>query len=453
MPALSNRFEKSDFGKEFIWGAASSAFQTEGAWNIDGKSPSIWDTFSSNSKRTRQKGHAKQATNFYNRFPYDLDLLKEMNFSAFRFSLSWPRLLPNGTGNINKKGIDFYNKLIDTCLSLQITPWITLYHWDLPQCLENCGGWTNRDIVNWFTEYVSFCSRYFGDRVKHWMVLNDPLTFSALGYLLGKHAPGRKGLDNFLPAVHHAALCQSVGSQVIKDNVLNAMVGTTYSCSVVEPFRNIEKDCIAATKLDAGINRLLLEPALGLGYPLNDLPELKRIEDFFAHNDENRLPGKFDFIGLQYYFRVVVKQSLLSPFHIGEVKAVKRRVPVSSEGYEIYPQGLYRMIKKFNAYKDIKKFIISESGVCVPDKPVDSSRIMDTIRIYHHAKSLETILNCRREGIPVEGFFARSLTDNYEWTGGYSHRFGLVYVDNISQKRIIKDSGKWFQELLSKQVY
>ena len=449
MSELLNRINRSDFGSDFTWGAAASAFQTEGAWNTDGKGPSIWDTFSNRSRLSKHNNNAKIATDFYNRYGTDVSLLSDLNLGAFRFSISWPRILPEGTGKVNQKGIDFYNRLIDTCLSRNITPWITLYHWDLPQCLEDNGGWTNRDIIDWFKEYASVCSGHFGDRVKHWMVLNEPLAFIALGYLLGKHAPARKGLNNFLPALHHATLCQSEGSRVIKDNSKDAMVGSTFSCSVVDPYRNIENDCIAATKLDAGINRLLIEPALGLGYPLNDIPELQKIEKYFAPNDEKQIQCDFDFIGIQYYFRIVAAHSLLPPFHVREVKASKRKVPVSTMKYEIFPQGLYRMIKKFNAYKKVKKIIITECGICLPDKPIEPERIVDSERIQYYNKSLETILNCRREGIPVDGLFIWSLTDNYEWAEAYAARFGIFYLDYPSQKRIMKDSGKWIQKFLA----
>jgi beta-glucosidase len=257
-------------------------------------------------------------------------------------------------------------------------------------------------------------------------------------------------MSNFLPAIHHAALCQSVGARGVKTNVKNANVGSTFSCSVVEPFRNNEKDCIAATKLDTAFNRLFIEPALGLGYPIKDIPELSRIEEFFLQGDEKLLPCEFDFIGLQYYFRTVATHSCISPFHIKEVKATKRRVPTTTMKYEIFPQGLYRMIKKFNAYEKIRKIIITECGICLQDKPLDGTQIPDVGRIHYLSKSLEIILNCRREGIAVDGFFAWSLTDNFEWAEGYSPRFGLVYIEYPSQKRIMKDSGKWFKEFLSK---
>jgi beta-glucosidase len=451
MAEFTHRFEKSDFGEDFTWGTASSSFQTEGAWDAAGKSPSIWDTFLHYPRVTKQVPDPKICTDFYNRYASDLELLRSMNFSAFRFSLSWPRILPQGTGKVNPRGVDFYNKLIDTCLSREISPWITLYHWDLPQYLEAKGGWTNRDMVNWFKEYAAICAQYFGDRVKNWMVLNEPLSFTALGYLLGKHAPGRRGLRNFVPAIHHAALCQAEGSRVIKRTVPDARVGSTFFCAVVEPHRNTKKDCLAASKLDAALNRLFIEPALGLGYPLSEIPELRRIEDYYAPGDDDLLACDFDFIGLQYYFRVIAAYSRLHPFRLKEMKAAKRHAPLSLMNYEIYPQGLYRMIKKFRTYDKIKRIIITECGVCLPDQPVDATKIMDHGRIRYYIKSLETILNCRREGIPVDGFFAWSLTDNLEWAEGFEPRFGLVFVDYNTQTRIMKESGKWFKEFLSKK--
>ena len=205
-----------DFGSSFHWGAATSAFQTEGAYLTEGKGLSIWDVFSDLPGKIRGGDHARTACDFYNRYVHDLILLSYLNIKNFRFSLSWPRILPHGTGPRNSKGIDFYNRLIDYCLELGIEPWVTLYHWDLPQALEAKGGWTNRDIINWFTEYVETCVLLFGDRVRHWMVLNEPLVFTGAGHFLGVHAPGKRGLSNFLAAAHHAVLCQAIGGRVIR---------------------------------------------------------------------------------------------------------------------------------------------------------------------------------------------------------------------------------------------
>ena len=209
-------FSRKDFGDSFAWGAAISAYQTEGAAAADGKGLSIWDSFCTRKGKVADGDSGSTASNFYHHWQQDVGLLQQLNIPNFRFSISWPRVLPNGTGSVNYKGIDFYDRLIDRLLSLGIEPWVTLYHWDLPQALEGRGGWTNRGIVDWFSEYTSLCAHQFGDRVKHWMVLNEPLAFTGAGHFLGIHAPGRRWLKNFLPAVHHAALCQAAGGAHLK---------------------------------------------------------------------------------------------------------------------------------------------------------------------------------------------------------------------------------------------
>jgi beta-glucosidase len=444
------RFKASDFGEDFVWGAAASAFQTEGACRESGKSLSIWDTFSARRGRIKNSDTAEIATDFYNRFNHDLNLVREMQFKAFRFSLSWPRILPGGTGAPDPGGIDYYNNLINACLERGIEPWITIYHWDLPQILEERGGWTNRDMISWFEEYVSIVLKNFGDRVNNWIVLNEPIAFSGLGYLMGKHAPGRRGLRNFLPALHNACLCQAAGGRIIRGFNTMANIGTTYSVSSVIPASNTEEDCIAATRLDAGLNRLSIEPALGMGYPVKILPVLQRLEKYMHANDERDLKFDFDFIGLQYYFRVMIAHSWLPPFHLREIPPSKRGVPLSSMGYEIYPQGIFPVLKKIQQYSGIKKLIISEAGVSLPDQLLSSGQVCDTGRINYYGKLLESILLAKRIGIPISGFFAWSLTDNFEWSDGYDPRFGLVYVDYKTQNRYMKDSGKWFREFLNR---
>lgn len=438
----------TDFGKNFTWGTASAAFQTEGAWNKDGKSPSIWDTFSEQNGKIKNGENARTACDFYNRYPEDISLLKNMNFGAFRFSLSWPRILPGGTGAVNQKGIDYYNRLIDTCLEQNITPWITLYHWDLPQILEDKGGWTNRDIVSWFEEYCFVAASAFGDRVKNWIVLNEPMAFTSFGYLLGTHAPGKKGLKNFYPAVHHAALCQSLGAGTIKRIIPDAQVGSTFSCSQIDAVDDKPKNIEAAKRIDAALNRLFIEPAMGLGYPVNTLPFLDKMEKYFKPGDEELLKADFDFIGIQYYFRIVVKSSLIPPIFAREVKPEKRNVAVNTMGMEVYPEGIYAMIEKFSKYSNIKKIYITESGVCFDDTISPDGSIADYQRTQYFKATLEQVLKAKNAGFPVEGFFVWSLTDNFEWNFGYSPRFGLVYIDYPTQKRILKDSGKWFKDFM-----
>lgn len=289
----------TDFGENFIWGTATAAYQIEGAVNDDGRGPSIWDTFSKKPGKIKNNDHADVACDFYNLYESDLELVKKLGFTDFRFSVSWSRILPDGTGQKNQKGIDFYNRLIDKCLEMKITPWITLYHWDLPQALENRGGWKNRDIINWFSDYTKLCTLEFGDRVRNWIVLNEPMAVAGLGYTTGLHAPGKKGIWNFLPVVHHLAMCQAEGGRIIRNHVPDAYIGTALSCSFVKPFTRNPKDILAAKRADAVMNRLFIEPVLGLGYPTDAFPFLSGIQKYMLPGDDKKLEFDFDFIGLQ----------------------------------------------------------------------------------------------------------------------------------------------------------
>ena len=219
---FSDSLNSDDFGSEFLWGAACASYQVEGAWNIDGKGPSIWDSFTHKKGNIHQGDNGDTATDFYHRYAEDIALLKTMNFKVFRFSISWSRIFPSGTGEINQKGVDFYHQVIDECIKNNIEPWITLYHWDLPQALEDKGGWTNREILDWFKEYVSFCTLEYGAKVKNWMVMNEPAAFVGLGYMLGYHAPGKKGPYKFLKATHHACLAMADGGRMIRKNITDA---------------------------------------------------------------------------------------------------------------------------------------------------------------------------------------------------------------------------------------
>jgi len=438
----------SSFGGSFSWGVASSAFQTEGAPDVDGKGKSIWDTYTRSGKKNRNIEHASDTNNFYYHYKTDVRLLKEMNFGSFRFSLSWSRILPKGTGTINQKGIGFYNNLIDTCLENNITPWATLYHWDLPQSLQDKKGWVNRDIISWFEEYAYLAAKQFGDRVKNWMVLNEPMAFTSLGYLFGVHAPEKHGFRNFIPAMHHAALCQAIGGRVLRENVPGCNVGTTFSCSVVEPIDNQPKNIKAAARIDAALNRLYIEPLLGMGYPVNELPFLKGVSKYIKEGDFERLKFDFDFIGLQYYYRVIVKHHRLPPFNAIEVRPAFRGVLTNEMGFEVYPKGIYKILDKYSAYPQIKKIIITESGVCYMDFLTSGKVIKDYDRAEYHQQILSYILKAKNEGIPVDGYFVWSLTDNFEWGEGIVPRFGLIYIDYHNQMRIMKESGKWFKKFL-----
>ncbi len=440
---------KSAFGKDFIWGVSTAAPQIEGGWNEDGKSPSVWDVFSQIKGKIKTDEKPDMACNFYHKYSEDISLIKQMNFDAFRFSLAWSRILPNGVGEKNQKGIDFYHRVIDKCLEKGIQPWVTLYHWDIPQVLQDKGGWVNRDVINWFGEYVQVCSRAFGDKVKNWMVLNEPLAFTALGYLLGIHAPGKKGFKNFLPAVHHAAMCQAGGGRIIRENVIGSQAGTTFSCSPVEPFSGAQKHLITVEKFDAILNRLFIEPSLGLGYPVKSIKQLKRIDKYVKSGDAEKLKFDFDFIGIQNYTREIEKYHWFIPILKGKpVSAKNKKLEKTEMGWEIYPEGIFKMLKKFSSYDGVKKIYITENGAAFPDV-LSNGKVNDKKRIIFFEDYLKKVLLAKNEGVKVEGYFVWSLMDNFEWAEGYRTRFGLVYVDFNTQQRIIKDSGLWFKNFLS----
>ncbi len=437
-----------DFGEDFVFGVSSAAYQIEGAHTCDDKGASIWDEFTSKRGTILNNHHGQIACDFYNKFEEDILLMKSMHIKNFRFSLAWSRILPNGIGQVSNAGIDFYNRVIDFCLTCGITPWVTLYHWDLPQALQDKGGWSNREIVSWFEHYVQVCATYFGDRVKNWMVLNEPMVFTGAGYFLGVHAPGNRGLKNFLPAVHHAVLCQALGGRVLHDIVPKAHIGTTFSCSQISPFRPTRRDILAAKKADSLLNRLFIEPSLGLGYPTEHIPALKRIEAYIQPGDLKNAAFDFDFIGIQNYTREMVKHSFFIPYLRAKiVKASKRHVKTTLTNWEVYPPSMYQMIRQFNQYEGIKKLIITENGAAFPDTMVNGV-IDDTERLEYLQSYLQQVYKAKKDGLNVEGYFVWTFTDNFEWAEGYHPRFGLVYTDFESQKRLVKSSGKWYSSFL-----
>jgi beta-glucosidase len=441
---MHDELNKKLFGDNFAFGVSLSALQTEGAFDEDGKGLSIWDTF----QKIKNKDNPKIACDFYNRYKEDIAIAASLNITNFRFSLSWSRILPSGTGTVNQTGLDFYHRVIDACRENNIEPWITLYHWDLPQVLEDKGGWTNRAMIDWFSEYVSVCVRAFKDKVKYWMVLNEPMAFTGAGYFLGDHAPGKKGLKNFLQAVHHTAMCQGAGYRMIKKEYQEAEVGSTFSCSYFTPYSTSARDIQAVNRIDALLNRLFVETSLGLGYPFDDLPILKKIEKYFHAGDLELMKADFDFIGIQNYTREAVKHTFYHPrLKATLVPADKRKVYHTSMNWEVYPESIYEMIKKFSAYRGVKKIIVTENGAAFPDK-VENGKINDEERIHYLSQYIQQVLRAKQEGYPVNGYFVWSLTDNFEWAEGYHPRFGLVYIDFKNQQRIIKESGYWYKKLL-----
>jgi beta-glucosidase len=454
---------KYEFGNDFIWGVATAAYQIEGAWNEDGKGESIWDRFTHTKsknpfkERIYQNQNGDVACDHYHRYKEDLNLMKELSIPNYRFSLSWTRIFPDGKlTSKNQKGIDFYHRLIDACLERNITPNVTIYHWDLPQALEDEGGWTNRDTYLKFLDYFDFVTKEYKDKVPRWFILNEPFAFTVLGYFLGIHAPGRKGFANFYPAIHHVTLAQGDGGKVAKRNCPNAEIGTTFSCSYIEP---VSKDGFwgslnqgAAIRFDALLNSLFIEPMLGMGYPVDRLPSLKALEKYYKDGDEERMKFDADFIGIQNYTREVVQWSPFMPVIWGSIIEAKKRCEKTTEmGWEIYPEGIYHMLKKYASYPKVKKIYITENGAAFPDQVVEEDgkkRIHDVDRINFLKSYLEQVLRAKKEGIPIYGYFIWTFMDNFEWAEGYRPRFGIIYVDYQTQNRYVKDSGYWYRDFL-----
>ena len=448
--AAEQALKRSFFGKDFIWGVATASYQIEGGYNEEGKGESNWDHFTHYHKhkiKTHENGDV--ADDFFHQYNSDIELMRSLNIPAYRFSIAWSRILPDGVGAVNQKGIDFYNKVIDKCLKEGIEPWVTCYHWDMPQVLEAKGGWTNRESMKWFEEYVNVISKSFGDRVKNWMVINEPLSFTLAGYMLGMHAPGSFGFKSFYSSIHHVTMAQGIGGRVIRQNVPRANIGTTYSCAPVDGWKNTEANNAAARRVDVISNRLFIEPVLGMGYPVKDLAALKHVEKYIKDDDEQKMKFDFDFIGLQNYTRLMAKSFALLPIvHALQIKPSKLTDRLTEMHWEVNPEGMYRIIKQFAAYPGVKKIIITENGAAVKDEVVNGE-INDTSRLQYIQDYLQQVLRAKKEGIDVGGYFIWSFLDNFEWAEGYRPRLGIVGVDYKTQNRIVKASGKWYRDFLA----
>ncbi|MBE9599246.1 GH1 family beta-glucosidase [Pedobacter sp. MC2016-24] len=441
----------SDFGNDFVWGVATAAAQIEGAAETYGRGASIWDTFSKRSGKIK-KGHQPiVACDFYHRYKDDVALVKMLGFGVFRFSISWSRIFPLGDGAVNPEGIAFYHRLIDECLAQNLVPYITLYHWDLPQALEDEGGWTAYSINDSFNIFVTFCAREYGDRVKNWIVLNEPFGFTSLGYMLGIHAPGKTGLTNFFSAVHHAAIAQADGGRILRAEVKNAHIGTSFSCSEILPYTQSDSDLLAAKRIDCLMNRMFVEPLMGLGYPTADWDVLEKFavqHSTWRHTE--RLTFEFDFIGIQNYFPLTIKYNAFIPVvQAWEVKAANRKKPHTAMGWEINPDSFINIIKQYAAYPKIKSLMVTENGAAYHDK-VSEHQVHDEARIAYFEQHLAALLKAKQDGLNVTGYMAWTLTDNFEWAEGFNARFGLVHTDFKTQERIVKDSGHWFQKFLNR---
>ena len=443
----------SHFPDDFIWGASISAAHTESAATEGGKGVSIWDEFCSRPKwfgnpRIRNGHHIDDSADFHTHFRQDIDALKSLGFKNFRFSISWPRLMPDGE-HVNFTGIEYYKDVINYCIESGITPWVTIYHWDLPLELEKKGGWTSRHIIDWFTRYAKLCVESF-PQVRHWVILNEPSVFVGAGYLFGVHAPGRKGFESFFAAMHHALLTIGRTYRLIKSIDPELQVGSSFSFTQVEAYSNSRKDNEAMQIADMLVNRLFFEPLLGLGYPPWELRKFRELKKFIQEGDMEAMPVDLDFIGVQTYTREVFRYNYFNPFlKVKHVPAHLRVPDPTATNWEVYPECLYNILAKIQVYRPGLKLVITENGVALDDK-VSNGIVDDKRRIEYYRSHLAQVIRARREGINIQGYFAWSLIDNFEWAEGYYPRFGLIYVDFNTKKRVLKQSAYWFRQFLHK---
>ncbi|HQR79672.1 MAG TPA: GH1 family beta-glucosidase [Actinomycetota bacterium] len=432
-----------DFGDEFTWGVATAAYQIEGSPEADGKGPSIWDTFSHRPGTVADGSTGDIATDSYRRFPEDVALVGAMGFDAYRFSLSWPRIQPDGR-TVNRKGLDHYQRVVDSCLGAGVEPWVTLYHWDLPQALEDRGGWTDRDIVEVFADYVGLVGQVLGDRVRHWMIFNEPLSFTMLGYMLGEHAPGRRGLNNYLPAMHHVNLATAHGVRAMRAADPDGIVGSTHYLTA--PIGTGPGPLLAQRAeraAEALLNRSFLEPGLGLGYPVQDAPILRMMRRYMRDGDVEACRTDLDFLGVQYYTRMRAPFRPIPGLWTIPVMGDDPDIERTSLGWEIRPEGLGMVLDMVHAYDRYPRIVVTEGGASFDDV-LAGGRVHDDLRIAYYESHVAQVRAAVDRGVPVDGYFCWSLMDNFEWAEGLRARFGLVHVDFQTQHRTIKDSGYWF---------
>jgi beta-glucosidase len=442
------------FPKDFHWGTATAAYQIEGAVNRDGRGPSIWDIFSHTPGATKKGDTGDIACDHYHHWKEDIQLMKTLGCKAYRFSVAWPRILPDGIGKVNQSGVDFYNHLIDEMLQAGITPMLTLYHWDLPARLKD--GWLNRSTADAFAEYSVICAKFFGDRVKYWATINEPMCASFMGYSWGHHAPGINDPYKGLVAAHHILLAHGKAVTAIHSVSTDAQVGIPLNLMSIYPQTSSDEDQTAARIAEGLFNRWFIDPIYKGAYPVETVQEYVRKGvlkdenlDFVKENDMQTISVPMDYLGLNYYTRQV--------YHVeegqdpAEIHIHQLPAPADNQtemGWEIYPKGFYDLLIKVNEEYHPKKIMITENGASYSTAPDANGKVNDVQRIRYLDLHLQTIAKAIQAGVPVAGYYLWSLMDNFEWGHGYSQRFGMVYVDYKTQKRYPKESAYWYRDVI-----
>ena len=432
-----------EFPQAFVWGASTAAYQIEGAWDRDGKGQSIWDTFSHTAGKIHDNDTGDVACDHYHLYRRDVALMKTLGIDAYRFSTAWTRLFPEGRGKPNRVGRDFYDRLIDELLANEIAPWLCFYHWDLPQALQDKGGWAARDTVYFYTDYIAYVAEQFGDRVNHFVMLNEPNIAALLGHLLGLHAPGLTDMMVFGAAAHHLNLATGSGLERLRSENGNWQLGTVFNLQPVHPETDTDEDSQAAQLFDAVYNRSFLDPLLKGSYPEQTAGML---EFHIQENDLTTIQQPLDFLGVNLYTRLRVKADKGSLIGMAQAEP-PAGTKLTDMGWEVYPDALYEQLMDLKDNYDNPTIYVTENGAAFPDV-LEQERVHDIDRIAYLEGYLAALHRALTEGANVKGYFVWSLLDNFEWAEGYSKRFGITYVDYATQERYPKDSYYWYQELI-----
>ncbi len=436
------------FNKEFKWGAATASYQIEGAYNQDGRGLSIWDTFSSTKGNVLNGDTGNEACEHYNKLEEDIELMKEIGLETYRFSIAWPRIFPLGRGKVNQKGLDFYNKLIDGLLKAGIEPAITLYHWDLPQALQDKGGWESKETVDAFVDYAEVIFKTFGDRVNTWITHNEPFVVAFHGNSTGDHAPGIKNHLVALKVAHNLLVSHGLVVRKFREMDIAGNIGITLNLSYAYTVSDSKEDSLAADLFTAFYNGWFLDPIFKGNYPKNLVHIYKeRYEDIdFLFENVEVISEEIDFLGINYYSRGLVEFDSTSDFF--NIKTIKpEESNYTAMNWEIYPKGLYDLLINISKeYTDLPLYI-TENGAAFNDKVVDGI-VNDTRRIEFLKGHFESAYDAIQSGVNLQRYYVWSLMDNFEWAYGYSKRFGIIFVDYSTKERILKNSAHWYKEVI-----
>jgi beta-glucosidase len=443
-----------NFPDGFLWGTATSSYQIEGAWQEGGKGESIWDRFSHTPGKVKKGGTGDVACDHYHRYAEDVALMKSIGLHAYRFSIAWPRILPQGRGAVNQQGIDWYSRLVDTLLEQGITPFATLYHWDLPQAIQDMGGWPARVAAEAYTEYADVISRALGDRVKNWITHNEPWCAGFLSHQIGNHAPGLQSWDAGLRASHHLLLSHGMAAPVLRANSPGCEVGITLNYTLSEPASASWEDYNAARLFDGYFNRWFTDAVTGRGYPA-DLMDLYRREEltdddfgFIREGDMQTIAAPIDFLGVNYYTRSVLRANPGAPLQPLEAQD-RMTLPRTEMNWEVYPEGLYKLLLRLQFDYGLPKLYITENGCSYGDGPGADGKVHDAGRIDYLRGHFAAAAKAIDAGVALKGYFVWSFMDNFEWAEGYDQRFGIVWVDYETQERILKESAHFFKEVIA----